>query len=75
MVPKKRVSKWVKKIDKLITWVIIWGAVASIFWISRTKKWKKLTTKIKVWTSNLFKKTFSWMWKVTIFIAKIFWKK
>jgi len=32
--------------DKLVTGIIIGSAAASIFWLSRTKKWKKIWEKI-----------------------------
>lgn len=50
---KKEVEKSVKRMDSLVTWFIVWWAVASIFGLSRTKKGKKITSKLisawKVW--------------------------
>ncbi len=38
----KWVKKWVKKVDNLVTGMIVWWAVVSIFGLSRTKKWKRV---------------------------------
>ncbi len=50
---KSEVQKGVKKVDSLVTGLIVWGAVASIFGLSRTKKWKKVLGTLfktgKVW--------------------------
>lgn len=41
-------KKSMRKVDKIVTWLIIWWAVASIFWVaSQTKKWKEVTAKWK----------------------------
>jgi len=61
---KNKVEKWIDKMDSLVTKLIVWGAIASIFWLSHTKKWKKITSKIfsigKLWVKywySLFGKT------------------
>ena len=60
---RKKVGKSMSKVDKIVTWLIIWGALASIFWASQTSVWKRLFLK---WV-NTFKKVF---W----FSYQIFWK-
>lgn len=52
---KERVDTSVKKVDKLITGIIIGGAVASIFWLSKTKKWKDIQAQVienSKWIAN-----------------------
>jgi len=62
-------KKWWKKIDKLITSVLIWWAVASIFWLS--KKLKKQKEK-KSFVSSIKED----MWNLLVKIVNIFsWKK
>lgn len=43
---KKTVKKSVSSMDKLITGIVIGGAAASIFGLSRTKKGKKISEKV-----------------------------
>ncbi len=45
---KKTVNSSARWMDKLITWIIIGWAAASIFGLSRTKKWKKIWWKISM---------------------------
>ena len=75
----KNLDRWVKKVDKLVTWIIIWSAVASIIWASQTDKWKEVTKDLKsklipIWHKTS-KKAFSIFWKVIAFIVWIFSKK
>ncbi len=63
-------KKWGKKIDKLITSVIIWWALASIFWLSKKLKWEKV--KKKKWFFWDLKEGF---WDSMIKILNIFKKK
>jgi hypothetical protein len=56
---RKKVNKSISKVDKIVTWLIIWWALASIFWVSQTSLWRK-------WY-NIFKKFF---W----FSYHLFWK-
>lgn len=56
----KTVSKNMSRVDKLVTGIIITWAAASIFGVSRTKKWKTVTQTIKSYTKkwiNIFGKT------------------
>jgi hypothetical protein len=64
--------KKVKKIDKLLTWIIIWWAIASIFWLSKTKKWQEVTEKITKKSNNIFWIVYNSFWKV---MSKIISKK
>lgn len=79
-------KKTTKKIDKIVTWVIIWTAVASMIWLSQTKKWKEITWEIKekskeLWTevkkksSSFFSNVNQFYWKTFLTILKIFNKK
>lgn len=72
---KKNVSDHAKKFDKLITWLIIGWAVASMIWISKTKKWKEITQEVKTWWTNIIKKWYSFFWKALVLGLKIFNKK
>ena len=42
----KKIDSWARKVDKIVTWIIIWWAVAWLFWLSQTKKWKEITSSI-----------------------------
>ncbi len=72
---KKTVSSWVKKIDKVVTWLIIGTAVASMIWVSRTKKWKKVTENIKDAWRWAFDKWLNIFWKVVVWTVNFFKKK
>ena len=75
----KKLDSWVKKMDKLVTWLIIWWAVASIFWLSHTKKWKELSHEVKMRFSptlnTCWKKTIGIIGQILAFFAGIFSKK
>lgn len=43
---KKEVKKTAKKMDSIVTWLIVGGAVASIFGLSKTKKWRKVGSRV-----------------------------
>jgi len=47
-------KKKTKKIDKIVTGMIIGTAVASIFGLSQTKKWKEVTKKSKWFFSRIY---------------------
>lgn len=64
-------KKRAKSVDKIVTWVIIGSAVASIFGLTKTKKWKEITKKTT-------KKSRSWLvfvWKVLVATLRLFSKK
>ena len=44
---RKKKESHTKKIDKLVTGIIIWGAVASMIGLSKTEKWKEVIKNIK----------------------------
>jgi hypothetical protein len=66
----KKKEKTTTKIDKLVTGVIIWSAIASIFGLSKTKKWKEITSWISTKSRGVFKKSYSLFWKV---MSKVLW--
>jgi len=68
---KKKKEKTTKKIDKLVTWLIIWWAVAGMIWLSQTKKWKEVTQEVKNKSKNIFEKTHSLFWKTMIKLIKL----
>jgi len=76
---RKKDKKWNKEdssnLDKLVTWLIIWWAAASILWLSKTKKWKEITTWIKSNYQWFFNKWFSLFWKWLVKIISVFNKK
>lgn len=79
---KKEVDKHAKKIDKLITWLIIWWAVASMIGLSKTDKWKEIKENVKTeWTKvikegkSIAKKWYKIFWKVLVGAIKVINKK
>jgi len=70
---KKTIKKSIGWMDKLVTW--IFGAAASIFGLSRTKKWKKVSEKLLDFWKDTGKKWINTFWKMTVGILKIFSKK
>jgi uncharacterized membrane protein len=72
---KKWVKKQAKKVDKLITWIIIWTAVASMVWLSKTNRWKRFVNSVKGWVVEWYKKSRSIFWKFLVAIIKIFKRK
>ena len=72
---KKEVKDHAKKFDKLITWLIIGWAVASMIWISNTKKGKEVTENVKKTSSGIVQKWYNVFWKILLWGIKIFTKK
>lgn len=72
---KKEVEKHAKKFDKLITWLIIGWAVASMIGLSKTDKWKEITENVKKEWTNISKKWYKLFWKVLVWVLKIINKK
>jgi len=64
-----------KKMDKLVTGLIIWGAAASIFGLSRTKKGKKLTGKVMDAGKHTAKHWYAFFGKSLAEIVSFFFKK
>ncbi len=71
---RKTVTKNVSKVDKFITWIVITWAAASIFWLSRTEKWKQVSKKVSTEGKNIFQKGVSTFWKVTVKVLDMFSK-
>ncbi len=75
----KPIQKSAKKMDKIVTWIIIGWAIASVFWLSQTKKWKEvsssITTALKPKVADSGKKAISIFWKVIAFFVYLFSKK
>ena len=71
---KEKVKNSAKKVDKIITWLIVWTAVASMVWLSRTDKGKEVTTNVKKWIEKGYKKWKSafgsWLVKIINFFKK-----
>lgn len=72
---KKTVKKSMWWMDKLVTGIIIGSAAASIFWLSRTKKWKKIWEKIADGWLDGAKKGLSIFGEITIACISLFKKK
>lgn len=72
---KKKVEDHAKKIDKLITWLIIGWAVASMIGLSKTNKWKEIKDNIKWKSEKIAKKSYKMFGKVLVWALKIFNKK
>lgn len=64
-----------KKIDKLVTGLIIWWAVASMVGLSKTKKGKKITERVSEETGKYAKKSVWILGKTMVWILSIFNKK
>jgi len=65
-------KKRAKKIDNLVTGVIIGSAIASIFGLSQTKKWKEVTANISKKSRWVFWRVYDSFWKT---MCKIMTKK
>ncbi len=64
MFGKKKKEKAAKKIDKLVTGVIIGSAIVSIFWLSKTKKWKEISWGIAKKGRGFFGRLYDFIWKI-----------
>jgi hypothetical protein len=72
---KDKKSNPVNKIDAIVTSLIIGGAVASIFWLSKTKWWKKITRLVLNESKNTVKSSYSFFWKIIAWFVSLFNKK
>jgi hypothetical protein len=79
---KDKIKSSAKKVDKLVTWLIIWWVVASLIGASKTNKWQEILKNIKTEAKKIkeenqwfFNKIHSVFWKVTVRILKIFSRK
>lgn len=68
------VTKHVKKIDKIVTTIIIWWAIASIFWLSKTQKWKEITKNLTLKSKKISRWFLTILWKFIAFLVSIFSK-
>jgi len=72
---RDNVKRWARKLDKVITWLIIWTAVASMIGLSKSRKSKTISDNIKNEGVDAFKKWYSIFGKVLIWVIKFFNKK
>ena len=72
---KDNIKHHVRKIDKLVTGLIIGSAIASMIGLSRTNKWKEIKDNITTEGSNIVKKGYRLFWKILFKIISIFSKK
>lgn len=68
---RKKAKKNIKNMDKIVTGIIIWSAVASIFGISKTKKWQEVMQQ----TAKKSRSGKALVWKVLVWVLRIFSKK
>lgn len=79
---KEKLKKQASKIDKLVTWLIIWWAVASMIGLSNKKTRKTVLQNAKENWEKFFKKStkvaknwYSVFWRIMVWVLKIFNKK
>lgn len=73
---EKKVKKWFKKIDKIVTSLIIWGTLAGALGIaSKTEKWKEIKGKVISSTKSWTHKIIEIFWKTTAKVVWLFSKK
>lgn len=78
---KEKISSHLSNIDKLVTGLIIWGAVASIIGLSKKKKKKEVTNNLTIdwekivneWT-KIARKWYSCFWKILVWSLRLFSK-
>ena len=71
---RAEVDKWVSKVDKLVTGLIIWGAIGSLFWLSKGKEWKDVAKVVVDSSKVAWKVGMSLFGKGIIRLLKIFEK-
>ena len=62
---KKNVTKWIKKVDAVITWLILGGILASVYWVKKYEEHhhKEEEKKVEIKEStktNFLKQIFLW---------------
>jgi len=72
---KNKKSNPISKVDAIVTSLIIGWAVASLFWLSKTKWWKKITHLVLNESKNTVKSSYSLFWKVIVWFVSLFNKK
>ena len=77
MIFRKKVwiDKHAKNVDKLVTWLIIWGAIASMIWLSRTDKGKDVAKNVTDGSIWVAKKGYSIFGKVLVWCLKVIAQK
>ena len=69
---REEVDKWVWKVDKLVTSIIIWGAIGSLFWLSKSKQSRDVTKVVLDSWKVAGKAGISLLWKSILKILKTF---
>lgn len=69
---KKKLQEWARKFDKLITGLILGGAVASMIWLSKTDKWKKITQNLTTETKSVTRSGMSFLGKILVGTLRVF---
>lgn len=62
---EKKVSRWLKKVDTIVTWLVLGGILASVYWIKKYEDSKK-SDSLESLTDNSEKKeskSFFFKWK------------
>ncbi len=72
---KKQIEKQAKNFDKLITGLIIWGAVASMVGLSKTNRGQKIKENLSQETTKAAKQGYKIFGKVLVGVLSIFNKK
>ena len=79
---RKKDSLSLKKVDKLVTWIILASAVAGVIWLSQTKKWKEVIKEVKEknkWflkkSKNIINNSVEVLWKTLAKVVDTFKKK
>jgi len=72
----KLIKRQAKNMDKLVTGMILWWAIASLFWVAtKTKKWKEITNKVWDISKAQAKKWVSLFWKWLVKVIDLLSKK
>jgi hypothetical protein len=69
---RKNKESHAQKFDKLITWLIVWWAVASMVGLSQTNKWKEVKKVVFSKWKTVWKTGLKIFWKCLIWVLKIF---
>ncbi|PIE85546.1 hypothetical protein CSA08_01435 [Candidatus Gracilibacteria bacterium] len=72
---KEKIKNHAKGFDKLITGLIIGGAVASVLGLSKTERGKKLSKATYKSSKGIFRKGYSLFGKLLVRVIRIFHKK
>lgn len=72
---REEVNKHVSKMDKIVTGIILWAAVASMLWLARTKKWQEVTQYVRTQGQSKTRRWVSFFGKMLAHFVSIFSKK